>query len=166
MSLCLGCHEKVSAPTKCDTCHAEKPGIAQARTSPWEATHGSQWRNSHGMMSPPSECMTCHASDSCVKCHGVGVPHSSVFASAHGPYASSKDARCTTCHSQRDFCDDCHGLKLPHPKGYLADHAKIAKGYEDPLCMACHEGKACSGCHDRHVHPGNINKFRDPAEER
>jgi len=161
MDACITCHEKSAAPRACDICHEPEPEIALTRKGPVRAVHGPEWDDGHGMLGSTKLCARCHEAASCGECHGAAVPHPAEFTSTHGDAALSADAQCDTCHSAKQSCDKCHGVPMPHGDRFLAEHFEVADGYEDPKCISCHEVKACTGCHDRHVHPGNVNAFRD-----
>jgi hypothetical protein len=153
MDDCVDCHIAKLAPQECDTCHEGRVQTDRLRRGAWRVTHGPGWESTHPM-GDYDACATCHTESSCMRCHGVPVPHPASFGSTHGQYAKAPKSTCYTCHEMQSFCNDCHGIEMPHPHNFLENHKKAADSREDPLCLSCHETKACTRCHERHdAHP-------------
>lgn len=153
MEECVACHSERSAPQECDTCHEGRVQIDRLRRGPWRVTHGPGWESTHPMGDYDS-CATCHTDAFCVRCHGAPIPHPASFGSTHGLYAKAPQSSCESCHETASFCNDCHGIEMPHPDNFLKTHKKVAESVDDPLCVSCHENKACTRCHERHeAHP-------------
>lgn len=153
MDGCYSCHSSLQNSKDCTLCHADKGARTGQTNSSWAVTHGPNWETTHGMGNLDT-CATCHKPETCVKCHGTGVPHTSNFFNLHGAAAKDKGQNCVSCHKPK-FCSDCHnGFDMPHPKGFLQKHSSIAKNDKDPSCLKCHSINDCNGCHAAHVHPG------------
>lgn len=153
MDLCTACHVQQGATLECDSCHTARRTQDVELATPFSVTHGPNWHTTHGL-GELDLCQTCHAPDSCVKCHGLVVPHEADFGSTHGmEYLANTDS-CVTCHHVETFCKDCHAMEMPHPGTFLKEHSKIAEGVDDPMCESCHVMTDCINCHNRHVHPG------------
>jgi len=150
---CVSCHMTKAASVECDLCHTERSREERIRTGTFALTHGSNWRQAHGM-GDSLACAACHPSDKCVGCHGPGVPHTAAFAKNHSDSALQDGAQCDTCHTPA-FCDDCHGLQMPHPADFAPSHSDIVEANGTETCERCHAPSDCSICHVKHVHPGN-----------
>ncbi|MCL2379634.1 MAG: hypothetical protein FWC81_02445 [Coriobacteriia bacterium] len=157
MNSCLTCHAanvgRFGTTNDCSLCHEgnhESVGVTEVRM-----THGSEWRTTHAMGNL-NTCWACHPQDYCVRCHGVGYPHSPNYISAHGRDATDANADCASCHQNTQWCDDCHGgHEMPHPDNFLQDHAQIADHViDDESCLVCHIQNDCAACHAAHAHPG------------
>lgn len=150
METCLECHASKDI-ADCDLCHAGKRPSSRITSGVFATTHGPDWQKTHGMGNS-STCTACHTGDSCVKCHGAGLPHAPTFVETHGQIARTPAAKCATCHEQQ-FCTDCHGVQMPHTNAFTRGHAKPAEA--DPaVCKRCHADSDCVTCHETHVHPG------------
>lgn len=154
MEECVRCHTKASATVACDVCHAGKGTRDRLIKGPWQVTHGSNWKQAHGMGSL-DYCATCHPSDYCTDCHGISLPHSASWGETHGEAAKKVRAKCVTCHPSETLCVDCHGMEMPHPPSFLKQHSKLAKSAKDERCLHCHADDDCVQCHANHIHPGN-----------
>lgn len=157
MDDCVRCHIQNKATTACDACHEGRRERDLLTRGPWQVTHGTQWQKTHGA-GDTSLCVTCHEQEKCVKCHGLPMPHDEAFGTSHGRYARSIGiAKCTTCHSDRNFCNDCHGIEMPHPATFLKQHSSIAPSMQEKSCLKCHAQSSCDNCHAAHIHPGGAN---------
>lgn len=160
MDMCLGCHASSSANIgSCNTCHTNQNGTTSQtvgnRATPWQVTHGSGWRKTHGM-GDLATCKACHQPNFCDQCHVANVPHPSTYISMHGADVLSRDngrTACLVCH-QPSACDNCHGLPMPHPPNFIKGHSALAKTKGTPACLKCHVQSSCTDCHARHTHPG------------
>jgi hypothetical protein len=153
MDECVTCHDGAAASGKCDLCHVAKLQAARIVKGPWAVTHGSNWKQTHGM-GDNRTCRVCHPSDYCRRCHGIDLPHPESFPRTHGETALRQRAQCVKCHDEKSFCTSCHGMTMPHPAGFLPAHSKIAHGFSDPACARCHPRDTCDSCHASHTHPG------------
>ena len=162
MEECVFCHQDSGVADGCDVCHAGKSERERLAVGPWQVTHGSKWRETHGMGSV-QYCSTCHPSNYCVDCHGTPLPHPVNWGLKHGEEAQVNRDDCGTCHPGESLCDTCHGLEMPHSDGFLERHSSIAMGVEDEVCTPCHLPYDCIECHENHIHPGGPNMPQAPA---
>lgn len=153
MDGCLECHGDTGSLAKCDTCHEERRLEDRLVVGPWAVTHGSNWRQTHGM-GDDATCGACHPQGYCDRCHGPGLPHGSQFRTEHPAYSSDPEAQCTSCHQSESFCNDCHGLPMPHPPSFKVEHSDIVETEGRQTCESCHQDTDCVTCHEMHVHPG------------
>ncbi len=116
MELCYECHGTSKIASKCDLCHAEKLPTDRVQSGVFAATHGPEWRSTHGM-GDMKTCGACHEDTKCVGCHGAGVPHAADFVKKHPEPSRSPAADCEGCHEEL-FCADCHKYEMPHPKSF------------------------------------------------
>lgn len=164
MELCTECHVKQEATLECEDCHTSKREEDVKLATPFRVTHGRNWRTTHGL-GELDLCKTCHQPDSCVKCHGVAVPHESDFGATHGQAYLKNTKSCATCHDTKTFCKDCHSMEMPHPAGFLQKHSSVAESTTDPKCESCHIMTDCDNCHRRHIHPGGSKGVPVPAPQ-
>ncbi|HFD32584.1 MAG TPA: hypothetical protein ENJ28_07785 [Gammaproteobacteria bacterium] len=108
--ICHECHiVNVSAPSKCDVCHANLTSITPA-------SHNYNYKLNHAEDSlfNPSECKTCHLDLSfCTDCHfrrdtGQRKVHVIGYLGSHGIDSRIDPAACARCHNA-GYCSDCHG---------------------------------------------------------
>lgn len=156
MEECVRCHREESAPTECDTCHVGRRESDRLAMGPWQVTHGSEWRTTHGA-ADLTYCSTCHPQDYCVKCHGIALPHPADFGRTHGQQAVAQQSKCVKCHDKKTLCDGCHGIAMPHPTGFIKQHSTLATSNQDPTCQTCHRVDDCNNCHLHHIHPGRTD---------
>ncbi len=161
MDDCIACHDAQGATKACTACHPGRIEKSAPGVGTFSVTHGPNWRQTHGL-GRLATCNTCHRDDSCVRCHGVVVPHPADFGTTHGSFAKRDRAACLTCHKSEQFCSSCHGVEMPHPAGFLAKHSSVASDVADPACSRCHERADCERCHERHVHPGGARGIPVP----
>jgi hypothetical protein len=152
MNQCLDCHSTGQVRSRCTICHAARSVQQRIRTGEWAVTHGSNWKQTHGM-GDLRTCASCHPPDYCVRCHGIPLPHDSDFLRGHPLAATTQRAQCAVCHKQT-FCDNCHGLEMPHPIAFTPAHSSIVQKQGSTVCMRCHVQDDCTNCHIKHVHPG------------
>ncbi len=174
MDDCLECHHATSKNISgCDICHEQGgPDREREAVTPWRVTHGSNWRQTHGM-GRLENCSACHSEGYCVSCHGMPLPHEPGFLSDHGEMVISLGGRdkCLDCHTSA-MCEGCHGgVEMPHPAAFLDRHSELVEEAGEEPCLRCHEESSCDGCHTRHTHPGltedQIRALRArPIEER
>ena len=132
MDVCIACHAGSQAPRNCDARHANAASTSSDPSGPWARIHGANWKTTHGM-GDWRTCGSCHAPEFCGGCHGIGLPHNSVFASQHAVIAAAAPDTCNPCHSEA-FCLDCHDTPMPHPAGFTAEHATIVESGGDSSC--------------------------------
>ena len=157
METCLECHVQAATNvTGCATCHPEgdKASRPSVYTNPWQIIHGANWRSMHGM-GDLDTCNACHATEYCMACHDVEMPHPEPFIPEHGALAVDQQTReaCYECHEQTT-CEGCHGVPMPHPSDFLPNHRTLVEEEGDEACERCHEPTDCDACHTRHAHPG------------
>jgi len=152
MTECVSCHQERGAALSCETCHVGKVEIVRSSKPDFAVTHGPNWQETHGM-GQMSGCSACHEADSCVRCHGVGVPHGTNFLLEHADTSLLPDATCESCHDPA-FCDSCHLIEMPHPREFVTGHSDLVDRDGDASCMRCHVVADCDTCHVKHVHPG------------
>ncbi|HEY5946083.1 MAG TPA: cytochrome c3 family protein [Kofleriaceae bacterium] len=184
---CAACHPAarftldLSAPERCDTCHASphagqlfSKGDCTTCHSPRGKTFAAAEAFDHTERTrfdlgghKSLTCVTCHPktlgmtkpSGACETCHATRSPHAKRFAAFGSPPA------CALCHSTRFSA-------MPQPKWRSTgfDHAKNTKfpltdKHAELACRACHRGSGptnfekldasagCTGCHaHRTVH--------------
>lgn len=143
MTTCLSCHNDLTAPNKCSTCHrkldqiAPGLGVTTVHLNPDAKTR--------------TTCAKCHdVKVWCEKCHGVEMPHPVTWKATHGQVALEQSDVCVKCHQSKDvtFCVRCHGVEMPHPAYWYSNHGDIARTNKS-TCVQCHPtGDAfCNGCH-------------------
>jgi hypothetical protein len=159
MNTCLECHNaQYDNTATCEICHEGRTRAAEAgdgSRTPWQVTHGSEWRQTHGMGNLDT-CSACHSGEYCAACHGIEMPHPPQFPREHGRVVlASPNGRgdCLGCH-EASACEDCHGIEMPHPAGLLESHPELVEEEGDESCARCHEPSSCQECHTRHIHPG------------
>jgi nitrate/TMAO reductase-like tetraheme cytochrome c subunit len=156
MEECVRCHNANDGPTACDSCHRGERQTDRLRMGPWQVTHGSTWKATHGL-GDLRFCGTCHSSEYCVQCHGTPLPHAADFGRTHGAQAKLPGAKCLNCHDKKQLCDSCHRIEMPHPAGFLPNHSAVVKQTGEKACHRCHDTIDCQGCHEAHVHPGRTD---------
>lgn len=153
MERCLSCHSTREVSQSCDSCHVGKLDRTVPATGTFAVTHGPNWERTHGM-GDIATCSACHTDDDfCVRCHGLGVPHTPRFTNVHSTIATDARAKCLSCHEQA-FCGDCHVYEMPHPESFVPEHPSIVERDGEAGCGMCHEKIDCTSCHEMHVHPG------------
>lgn len=158
MDPCMRCHDSIAVSAECSYCHVKDIGAAVQTTGEFKArSHASEM-----------DCSGCHTDQSrCDSCHGIRMPHSTVFLGAGHAREGVKDIwfnggrGCRRCHTEnRRPCERCHGATFPgHPPSYMITaHAK-ADPYNNG-CDGCHGAKAwvngrnfCGNCHERYATP-------------
>jgi nitrate/TMAO reductase-like tetraheme cytochrome c subunit len=139
MAICSRCHDGVTLPEDCDTCHL---GAVPGGHDPVEMK----------LKITPADCGGCHEDEaSCRRCHnGLQIPHPSTWERReHGPVVNERSEKvCVKCHTRDEptFCDDCHGLEIPHAASFATDHSGEADAQRD-LCDNCHGKDGCIACH-------------------
>jgi hypothetical protein len=163
MSDCLECHTPLEASEDCGTCHDPRTESERLTAGAWSVTHGSNWRDTHGMGNMAT-CSACHDESYCTDCHGVSLPHPDRYVTSdHSDEALGDRQACETCHESA-FCSDCHGLEMPHPSLFITEHAVQSEELGRAACERCHSESDCTICHVKHVHPGNAAEAaRDPG---
>lgn len=164
MSMCIECHDGITASATCIACHPERSGEEgeRLRDQEFAQTHGANWKVSHGL-GDLTTCGVCHQPEKCLGCHDVELPHPADFGLTHGPTAVESDTEaCVRCHTQA-FCTSCHGMPMPHPDGFLARHSTEAASRTDKRCLVCHTSTNCDECHIQHTHPGIKHRLRPPT---
>ncbi|MDH4139415.1 MAG: hypothetical protein OEV43_02470 [Coriobacteriia bacterium] len=156
MEKCLECHSTGTENlASCSICHLESGSREERPQTAWQATHGSNWRTTHGM-GTLSTCRACHAKDYCVACHNLPLPHPANFMSSHGSLVLARETGvedCSVCHEQ-SVCGNCHGLEMPHPDYFVQTHSTEVESNGSEVCDRCHTEQSCTECHTRHAHPG------------
>lgn len=161
MDMCLRCHTASSYDLRlCDTCHLKDSPLEEERgayTTPWQITHGPNWRQTHGM-GDLTTCKSCHLDNFCSTCHKMDLPHSPNFVSDHGQQVLARPNGATDCYvcHRKSSCLNCHGgVRMPHPSGFIRQHPKEVKARgSQSVCFRCHEKSSCTNCHTQHIHPG------------
>ncbi len=142
MSICLTCHDGVTARSDCDICHDGRP-LDRATTV------------SGGVTPVQVGCKGCHTSTTervCVDCHGLELPHPPVFMRRHAAMSSDDPGLCARCHSgasSRLICA-CHTETNVHGSYsvWFPVHGPAASSTGPGGCN-CHRGAFCGKCHDR-----------------
>jgi hypothetical protein len=107
MDECVACHVERTVVRECNTCHAARTKTGRLAKGPWQITHRTDWKNTHGM-GDLRYCRTCHPASYCVPCHKTILPHDTDFAESHAVDALRKDNACLKCHDRATLCDPCH----------------------------------------------------------
>lgn len=139
MTSCADCHDGVTAPRDCATCHVGD--IAQAGDGP-------------GQFAPvkldgPATCDGCHSTEGCTECHGIEMPHPTGWADPknHAPEGAFDTDLCVRCHD--DGCAPCHSdIHGNHGAEFRIGHQTA----ERSTCLNCHDAQAvgpdmCRLCH-------------------
>lgn len=142
MSSCLRCHDGVTAPAECNTCHT-KGSDASIRFS--EQTYGSPVQ----LPGSPT-CGGCHSEEKCDACHGLRMPHPQDYADpkrhARPAAFDGKDRLCYRCHPPTSCLTRCHLSFDAHGGAWKAQHATYPR--DTTWCAACHENDdMCVLCH-------------------
>jgi hypothetical protein len=149
MNICVGCHTNTSktASSKCSTCHQQDIAYKPGRTL-------DDWPKQKGL---GVTCTGCHkqaTTASCVRCHGLELPHSAEFRKKHAMRAAeTKGELCFKCHwnskmSQRRMCGchDAQGEIHPAPEIWYYQHQSEAR--INGISCNCHATTFCARCHD------------------
>lgn len=115
MQLCIDCHSKRGAPTRCSACHTAKEIPPGHRRADWGTTHGREARGNHGV---------------CVSCHTYGVTMDEVNVTDKLTAYARGNAFCSGCHLRRP---------VTHGEDWMPRHqqAEAQKGRQN--CLTCHE---------------------------
>jgi len=137
MQVCLRCHDDVSAPSVCESCHVGDIGNQPVFSRIYRKT-----------LLPQPTCGGCHAETSCDSCHGLRMPHSQDFVEGGHARQAGFDLKilCWRCHAQTD-CGQCHGNWDAHGPDFAQRHQSKPR---DSACYGCHdahEGPFCDRCH-------------------
>jgi hypothetical protein len=142
MSVCLTCHDGVTASSECDTCHAGRPLDAASAVS------------AVGQTDTPVTCAGCHQPETeerCVACHGLELPHPAGFMSRHAGMSFRDPGLCVRCHETAKTSDAC----ACHPAGDM--HGEYAQWFPRhgpqaqtnwPGGCNCHDVAFCAQCHE------------------
>ncbi len=171
---CFRCHDGVTAPSRCTTCHPREDEVRPL-------FHEPGWKHEHKFSAELAgeNCAPCHHSETfCSECHAgdnlVENIHELNFRYTHGLEANGKEYECQSCHESQTFCAVCHSAEADRPlshimAGWLLEHGEAAEN-DIESCAACHstDSPTCarSGCHldndgiqgtDVSIHPGFID---------
>ena len=95
MDTCLSCHDGVTAPTECGTCHTTDVAVARSIPEGYPKVH----------LGEVQSCGGCHALERCTACHGLEMPHPAAFEKPeqHASLGAfdKKDTLCYRCHNPR-----------------------------------------------------------------
>lgn len=113
MSQCISCHDGTKAKSACSTCHSKDVGNASRVPS-----------TSYSVAQvTPTDCRGCHSVSTCIKCHGLELPHSQQFISGfHARQAVLQPQLCMKCHTVNDDCNKCHDFAVTPAGLPLAPH--------------------------------------------
>ncbi len=142
MSRCLPCHDGRTAPMECGTCHIKEPGAAASSAVPKRVFGRVR-------LGPVEDCGGCHDQRACDSCHGIRMPHTTVFKEgAHAREAAfARKQKCWKCHDERQDCGRCHGDFNAHGEDFAQTHRTFDP---DSPCDGCHRGHTgsfCDRCH-------------------
>ena len=159
---CASCHAEQHvgvSSNACERCHGED------RTKVRPATHGPNWRKTHGAEAAwrtaydehGQDCRQCHSKSSCTECHDVMAPtdHTGLWRmQAHGIAAEWDRDRCKTCH-ETATCVRCHQVTEPmnHAGPWLQLHGLAAGARVSESCSVCHQPAWCAACHAASTRP-------------
>lgn len=164
MEQCQKCHQKDFRIKRCTRCHEERSTNGTASSKAWRATHGENWRVTHGMGNL-NTCSACHEDELCITCHKTPIPHRQDFGATHGKTAQKYPESCKTCHKEKNFCAGCHGIEMPHPSAFLKQHSRLVKQRGNEVCLRCHTEDSCAQCHAQHTHPAGPQTFKENAQK-
>jgi len=156
MNQCIRCHDSEVAAAECSFCHT-KDVAAATRTA------GTFRARSHVA---EMDCGSCHKDQSsCDECHGMRMPHSSVFMGPGHAREAVEDIwfnqgrLCKRCHTDtRRPCSQCHEGRFPgHPTTYMIEGHQSANPRSNG-CGGCHDDLSwmtgrnfCGNCHPRYA---------------
>ncbi len=159
---CFSCHEEKKvgvSTTACARCHGENRKVLRP------ASHGPDWRSTHGAQAAwnvsdgahGQDCRQCHSKSSCTECHDQLAPrdHTGLWRQqAHGIAAQWDRDRCKTCH-ETSTCVRCHQTTEPanHAGPWLHIHGLAAGARVSESCSACHQPNWCAACHNTLLRP-------------
>jgi len=141
MSVCLTCHDNVTASSECDVCHADHPLDTAATPAVAGATPIAV------------TCAGCHSQAlerQCVECHGLEMPHPQEFMSQHAGLSDDNSAMCTKCHALASTTQGCGCHEDVNLHGTYSEWfprhgtAALASG---PMGCNCHKQAFCAFCH-------------------
>ncbi len=154
-----GCFEKCHQKDYCVQCHTSTKVVPASHAGSWtfRPSLSTPAKHPEAYSSQPENCTYCHgeggpASDFCMSCHKLEMPHPGEFQDVHGEQITSNTvtrAVCATCHSQA-ACSQCH-----HPsytdtaRPWVNVHPGTVRETGAAACFECHEETYCSYCHVR-----------------
>jgi hypothetical protein len=141
MSVCLTCHDGITASSECDTCHAGRP-LDDASAVSGDPTD------------TPITCTGCHQPETdarCISCHGLELPHPVDFMSRHAGMSFRDPALCARCHENARTTDACACHQDGEMHGAYAQwfprHGPTAQTNWPGGCN-CHDVSFCAQCHE------------------
>ena len=140
MSICLACHDGVRADSDCLICHEGRPSDS---LNPRPA----------GNTPAGIRCSGCHSEDTtarCIDCHGLELPHPTVFFSEHAGRSWANPGLCATCHesASSSLGCGCHADANIHGTYdmWFPRHGPAATTNWPGGCN-CHDLSFCGLCH-------------------
>jgi hypothetical protein len=155
MEGCVACHNELSAPRACETCHLDVEMLLPLshREVDWDQEH-KRWVRADGSA---NQCSTCHSENYCQACHvdpnlqltkedpirivpeyrpmpvgkwllALTNVHDLNYRFTHPLDAKSKRRDCYVCHDQQAFCTECH---MREQEGGFGSPVPIAHGDSD-----------------------------------
>lgn len=142
MSVCLICHDGVTARAECDVCHEGRPFDRASQSI-------------GGGTDLQVVCVGCHKEETdraCVECHGLVLPHPASFMRIHAALSAEDPQLCADCHesASRALACSCHDAN-PNLHGTYSEwfprHGPAAAAGGPGGCN-CHRPSFCAKCHD------------------
>jgi hypothetical protein len=153
MEPCMRCHDQKIASAECSYCHTKDISYAlRSRT----------------FLEPQAQviditCGGCHSQEPCDACHGIRMPHTTLFKGLGHAREGVEDLwynggrGCSRCHTgERRPCTGCHTGPFPgHPISHMRRVHKTVDPYKNG-CDGCHWQTAwirgrnfCGVCHEQ-----------------
>lgn len=139
MSQCIQCHDGTKAAGECVVCHSRDIGVASG--NPTDGYTKADIKT--------DGCRGCHSMATCIRCHGLELPHSPAFiAGYHARKALLEPKTCAKCHTV-SVCRKCHETMTAPASGVPNNpHAKSVPEFVTWHSAAKGNGMGSCSCHD------------------
>lgn len=142
MDRCVVCHDGARAPAGCSYCHDANPSDVVRIDSAGLPRAGID-----------VTCEGCHSAKtaaSCVRCHGLVLPHPPEFFGQHARLSNENPSLCARCHTAAATVTPCGCHSEPNEHGtysqWFPRHAAYARTNWPGGCR-CHNDSFCLMCH-------------------
>ena len=148
MNRCVVCHDGQRAPSGCSVCHTSEPNDNPGAPGTVQSTIDAK-----------TTCVGCHTpgvAASCVKCHGLELPHPMpTFLGQHARLSSTDPNLCAKCHetAKGDQPCGCHSGQTSdnNPHGSYSEwfpkHGPVVAANNGMGGCNCHATSFCLMCH-------------------